>query len=147
MTDLAQYKVDLDTQRPNPNDATKVIRGDSPRTSFTKYNDVLDVLQGAIRHVGSVSPANPVPGMQWADPVTEPPTEYVRNSANTAWLLVSGPNDNRPNKQAKFLKTALPNPADWLNCTIVVTNAIGGSKLCMSDGANWNLVNTSTPVT
>lgn len=147
MTDLSIFKVDLDTERPNPNDPTKVIRGDSPRTAFTKHNDMLDVLQGALRYVGETSPPNPVAGMQWGDPVTEPPTEYVRNNANTAWLLVSGPLDNRPSKYGQYLVSTLPDPADWIYSTVVVTNAAGGAKLCMSNGVNWNLINTSTPVT
>lgn len=147
MTDFSLYHVDLDTERPNPNDPTKVIRGDSPRTSFTKYNDMLDALHGAVRYVGDSEPIDPVPAMQWAYTVTEPPTEYVRNAANTGWILVSSPVDTRPNKQTAYLLLDLPDPADWQFYTIVVTNATGGAKLCMSDGTNWNLVNTSTPVT
>lgn len=146
MTDLTLYEVDLDTERPNPSNPLATIRGDAPRTAFTKFNDALVALHGAIRHVSSVSPLNPVAGMQWADPVTEPPTEYVRNNANTAWILLSGPNVNRPSSPGKFLLSALPDPVDWEDSLIVVTDATGGPKLCMSDGSAWNLVNTTTLV-
>lgn len=146
MTDLSLYRVDLDTERPNPSDPTKVLRGDPPRTAFTKYNDMLTALHGVLRHVGNVSPANPVAGMQWADPVTEPPTEYVRNNANTAWILLSGPDVNRPTKQGVFALAELPDPTDWQYHSIVVSDAAGGPKLCVSTGSAWNLVNTTTLV-
>lgn len=146
MPDLSIFKVDLDAVRPNPSNPTQTLRGDAPRTAFGKLNDMLDVLHSSLRHVGPVSPPNPVAGMQWADPVTEPPTEYVRNNANTAWILVSGPTDNRPKKHAEYTLASLPNPATWLRHTIIVTNASGGPKMCMSNGTQWNLLNTNTQV-
>lgn len=87
MTDLSLYEVDLDTSRPNPYDNTKVLRGDSPRTAFTKYNDALLALNGAIRHVGSLAPSPTVPWMLWLDTGVVPPVERQRNADNTAWVI------------------------------------------------------------
>jgi hypothetical protein len=87
MTDFTIYEVDLDTQRPNPADNTKVLRGDPPRTAFSKYNDLLLALQGAVPHVGIEAPNPTVPFMKWFDTSVSPPVERYRNSANTAWLL------------------------------------------------------------
>lgn len=90
MTDLTLYEVDLDTQRPNPFNSTQVLKGDSPRTAFTKYNDALQALHGSIRHVGPLAPSPTVPYMQWTDTSTNPPTNRMRNAANTAWIISVG---------------------------------------------------------
>lgn len=89
MTDFTIYTVDLDTQRPNPADNTKVLRGDPPRTAFSKYNDLLLALQGAMPHVSNEAPNPTVPFMKWFDTSVNPPVERYRNSANTAWLLAN----------------------------------------------------------
>lgn len=87
MTDLSLYHVDLDTLRPNPNDPTKVLRGDAPRTAFTKHNDMLLALHQAVRHVGPIAPSPTTPWMLWLDTGTNPPVEKQRNAENTAWSL------------------------------------------------------------
>lgn len=88
MTDFTIYTVDLDTQRPNPADNTKVLRGDPPRTAFSKYNDLLLALQGAVPHVGNEAPSPTVPFMKWFDTSVSPPVDRYRNAENTAWLVV-----------------------------------------------------------
>lgn len=98
MTDLADFKVDLETARPNPFNNTQVLLGDSPRTAFTKYNDFLDVAHQVIRHVGPVAPSPTFPWMRWLDTGIDPPVERQRNAANTAWVITAGmitlPNGN-----------------------------------------------------
>lgn len=47
---------------------------------------------------------------------------------------------------AQYTLTTLPAASTNQYGLIVVTNATGGPKLCMSDGTNWNLVNTTTVV-
>lgn len=87
MVDFTIFEVDLDTQRPNPNDNTKVLRGDPPRTAFSKYNDLLLALQGSVKHIGNEAPDPMVPFMEWTDTSVSPPVERYRNADNTAWLL------------------------------------------------------------
>lgn len=98
MTDFSLYKVDLDTVRPNPNDNTKNLRGDAPRTAFTKYNDMLTVLAGSTINPSGDEPANPVPYMRWYNTSTNPPVEYVRNAANTAWTVLTYPSSDSVKK-------------------------------------------------
>lgn len=88
MVDFSLYVVDLDTERPNPFNNTQVLKGDSPRTAFTKYNDLLDALHGAVIHIGPLAPSVPAAYMLWLDTGTEPPTNKRRNSDNTAWVTV-----------------------------------------------------------
>lgn len=90
MTDFSVFAVDLDTARPNPNDNTQVLRGDAPRTAFTKYNDMLEAIHGVVRHIGPESPSPTSAWMQWLDTSVEPPVERERNGANTAWITRSG---------------------------------------------------------
>lgn len=85
MTDLVDFKVDLETARPNPFNNTQVLLGDSPRTAFTKYNDFLDVAHQVIRHVGPVAPSPTFAWMRWLDTSVDPPLERQRNAENTAW--------------------------------------------------------------
>lgn len=87
MTDFSNFEVDLDTQRPNPNDPTKVLRGDAPRTAFTKYNDLLVELNGVVRHIGPEAPSPTIAYMLWVDTSVHPAVERQRNSDNTAWGL------------------------------------------------------------
>ena len=88
MIDFTLYEVDLDTARPNPFDNTQVLHGDSPRTAFTKYNDLLGALHDVVVHIGPLAPASPSAHMMWLDTGTEPPINKRRNSENTAWLVV-----------------------------------------------------------
>lgn len=88
MIDFTLYQVDLDTARPNPFDNTQVLHGDSPRTAFTKYNDLLWALHDAVVHIGPLAPASPSAYMMWLDTGAEPPINKRRNSENTAWLVV-----------------------------------------------------------
>lgn len=91
MADLSLYQVDLDTLRPNPNDPTKVLRGDSPRTAFQKHNDLVTALTVAIRHASPLAPSPTAPYMVWLDTGSNPPVEYQRNAADTAWVLKTAP--------------------------------------------------------
>lgn len=86
MIDFGDYKVDLETARPNPANNTQVVRGDSPRTAFTKHNDMLDALHESIRHVGPLAPSPTAAWMQWLDTGIDPPVERQRNALNTAWV-------------------------------------------------------------
>lgn len=88
MADLTQYLVDLETQRPNPFDNTKVLRGDAPRTAFTKINDLIMALVGVVNHFGPEAPSPTYPFMRWNDTRFDPPKEMYRNAENTAWLEV-----------------------------------------------------------
>lgn len=85
MIDVALYTVDLDTPRPNPFDNTQVLKGDSPRMAFTKYNDLLSALHEAVVHIGPLAPSPPVAFMAWLDTGSEPPVPMRRNANNTAW--------------------------------------------------------------
>lgn len=87
MTDFTEFEVDLDTERPNPNDNTKVLRGDAPRTAFTKYNDMLAAVHQVVRHIGPLAPSPTAPWMQWLDTSYDPPIERQRNEENTAWTV------------------------------------------------------------
>lgn len=89
MTDFTEFEVDLDTERPNPNDNTKVLRGDAPRTAFTKYNDMLAAVHQVVRHIGPLAPSPTVPWMLWVDTNYDPPIERERNGENTAWILAA----------------------------------------------------------
>ena len=90
MTDLVDYKVDLETARPNPLNNSQVIRGDSPRTAFTKHNDMIDALHQLVRHIGPLAPSPTSPWMLWLDTSMSPPVARQRNQANTAWDLATG---------------------------------------------------------
>lgn len=85
MTDFSNFEVDLDTQRPNPNNVTQVLRGDAPRTAFTKYNDLLVELNGVVRHIGPEAPSPTIAYMLWVDTSVYPAVERQRNEDNTAW--------------------------------------------------------------
>jgi hypothetical protein len=89
MIDFGDYKVDLDTARPNPTNNTQVVRGDSPRTAFSKYNDMLDAVHQVTRHVGPLAPSPTSPWMQWLDTSIDPHVERQRNSIDTAWVLAT----------------------------------------------------------
>lgn len=91
MTDLADFKVDLETARPNPFNNTQVLLGDSPRTAFTKYNDMIDALHALVNHVGPLAPSPTVAWMTWLDTSVSPPTHKQRNYNNTAWVPSSDP--------------------------------------------------------
>lgn len=87
MDALELLKVDLDTLHPNPNDPTKNRRGESPRTAFTKYNELIEALIQRIEYIGPQAPTNPYPHQKWFDTSTNPPTQKRRNEANTGWLV------------------------------------------------------------
>lgn len=90
MTDLVDFKVDLETPRPNPFNNTQVLLGDSPRTAFTKHNDMIDALHQLVRHIGPLAPSPTSPWMLWLDTSMNPPVARQRNQANTAWDLATG---------------------------------------------------------
>lgn len=89
MPDYSLYKVDLDTVRPNPNDNTKTLRGDAPRTAFTKYNDLLTALKGSTTFVGNEEPSDPVAYMEWLDTSVNPPVKRIRYGNNSGWYVPS----------------------------------------------------------
>lgn len=91
MADLADFKVDLETARPNPFNNTQVLLGDSPRTAFTKHNDMIDALHALVNHVGPTAPSPSVAWMTWLDTSTSPPVNKRRNVDNTAWLPGNDP--------------------------------------------------------
>lgn len=91
MTDLVDFKVDLETARPNPFNNTQVLLGDSPRTAFTKHNDMIDALHALVNHVGPTAPSPTVAWMTWLDTSTSPPVNKRRNVDNTAWLPGNDP--------------------------------------------------------
>ncbi|WP_336918681.1 hypothetical protein [Vibrio cholerae] len=84
MPDLSLYKVDLDTPQPNGR------KGESPRSAFTKYNDLIDELEGGATGnvISSTEPAEKFARMQWVDTSVTPPLIKRRNSANTAWVTI-----------------------------------------------------------
>jgi len=45
-----------------------------------------------------------------------------------------------------YTLTTLPSAALNPNTLIIVSNATGGAKVCMSNGTNWLILNTTTPV-
>ncbi len=84
MPDLSLYKVDLDTPQPNGR------KGESPRSAFTKYNDLIDELEGGATGnvISSTEPAEKFARMQWVDTSVTPPLIKRRNSANSAWVTI-----------------------------------------------------------
>ncbi|EOX4280325.1 hypothetical protein ACPF34_003419 [Vibrio cholerae] len=84
MPDLSLYKVDLDTPQPNGR------MGESPRSAFTKYNDLVKALEGGITGsvISSTEPAEKFARMQWVDTSVNPPLIKRRNSANSAWVTI-----------------------------------------------------------
>ncbi|RBM25621.1 hypothetical protein [Vibrio tarriae] len=84
MPDLSLYKVDLDTPQPNGR------KGESPRSAFTKYNDLIDELEGGATGnvISSTEPAEKFARMQWVDTSVNPPLIKRRNSANSAWVTI-----------------------------------------------------------
>jgi hypothetical protein len=51
-----------------------------------------------------------------------------------------------PSRLAPYTLSTLPTASGWTNFLIIVTNATGGPKVCYSNGANWLILNTTTPV-
>lgn len=84
MTDLSLYKVDLDTPQPNGR------KGESPRSAFTKYNDLVTQLEGGVvgNFISNTAPTETYALMEWIDTSTSPATIKRRNSLNTAWVTI-----------------------------------------------------------
>ncbi|MBY3671854.1 hypothetical protein HKH62_04635 [Vibrio cholerae] len=84
MPDLSIYKVNLDTPQPNGR------KGESPRSAFTKYNDLVTQLEGGVvgNFISSTAPAQTYALMEWIDTSTSPATVKRRNSLNTAWVTI-----------------------------------------------------------
>lgn len=84
MTDLSLYKVDLDTPQPNGR------KGESPRSAFTKYNDLVTQLEGGAvgQFISNTAPTQTYARMEWIDTSTSPATVKRRNSLNTAWITI-----------------------------------------------------------
>jgi hypothetical protein len=51
-----------------------------------------------------------------------------------------------PSRLAPYTLSTLPTASGWTNFLIIVTNATGGPKVCYSNGTNWLILNTTTPV-
>lgn len=85
MQNLTPYKVDLDTPQPGGR------QGESPDVAFLKYNEVLDLLMGAVDYVGGQAPPNPYPYMSWIDSSTNPAVLKKRNPMNTGWVTIGDP--------------------------------------------------------
>lgn len=64
----------------------------------------------------------------------------------TALNPVSEGQFSTPVTPGVFTLATLPVAADYLHALIVVSDATGGPKLCMSDGSDWVLVNTNVVV-
>ena len=88
MVDFSQYEIDLDTERPNPNNPTVTRKGESPRTAFTKFNHLLGELNGVVNHVGPIEPSEIVAYMSWVDTSVVPAMVKRRNADNSAWVNV-----------------------------------------------------------
>ncbi|MBJ6952879.1 hypothetical protein [Vibrio cholerae] len=84
MPDLSIYKVNLDTPQPDGR------KGESPRAAFTKYNDLIDGLEGGATGnvISSTEPAEKFARMQWVDTSVTPPLIKRRNSENNAWVTI-----------------------------------------------------------
>lgn len=83
-TDLSLYEVDLTTSQPNGRS------GESPRSAFTKYNDLVSELetweQGA--YLGSTEPSSPYAYQQWIDTSSDPVLIKRRDSSNSSWVTI-----------------------------------------------------------
>jgi len=53
---------------------------------------------------------------------------------------------NMPGRPAQYTLTTLPSATAYSGYEIDVTNATGGPKRCRSNGTNWLILNTTTPV-
>lgn len=84
MTDLSLYKVDLNTPQPYGR------MGESPRSAFTKYNDLVTQLEGGAvgQFISNTAPTQTYALMEWIDTSTSPATIKRRNSLNTAWVSI-----------------------------------------------------------
>lgn len=73
--------------------------------------------------------------------------QLTRESAGRLRVLApNGANFNGPLAPGAYLLSTLPSAAAFTGYLINVTDATGGAKICVSDGSNWNLLNTTTPV-
>lgn len=45
-----------------------------------------------------------------------------------------------------YMLATLPSAASYTYSMIIVSDATGGAKLCISDGTNWNVISTGSPV-
>lgn len=79
--------------------------------------------------------------------ITSPSNQYTGDVINVSSVLNSRAwTFFGPTKFGEYTLATLPSAATNTGYYITVTDATGGAKLCRSDGTNWNLVNTSTPV-
>jgi len=91
MANLSTYKVDLNTNRPNPNNPLEVRKGDAPKTAFTKYNNLVDMLGSVIDGSTVISKTAPTPTvayMSWIDTSANPALLKRRNEENKAWVTI-----------------------------------------------------------
>ena len=51
-----------------------------------------------------------------------------------------------PMRWGQYTLSTLPSAAAYSGCNIDVVNATGGPKTCRSNGTNWHILNTTTPV-
>lgn len=66
---------------------------------------------------------------------------YIPGAVNATRAFLNG-----PVRFGQFVLAALPSAAAFAQYMITVTDATGGPKLCVSDGANWKIINTTTTV-
>lgn len=86
MVNFLDYALDLDTERPNPDNPLEVRKGESPRTAFTKLNHMLAALNTTVTQVSPNEPENPVAYQEWIDTGSNPVMIKRRNAVNSAWV-------------------------------------------------------------
>jgi len=91
MANVSIYKVDLDTNRPNPNNPLEVRKGDAPRSAFTKINSAIDFFGDRIDGATIFSNTAPNPAvayMSWIDTSVNPALLKRRRADNKAWVTI-----------------------------------------------------------
>lgn len=76
----------------------------------------------------------PADAPQWARQLADDITRDLRGPGGSGR---GGGAKGFPVAMAGFKKADLPDPARWLDCWIVVTDATGGRVPAYSDGQNW----------
>jgi len=91
MANVSMYKVDLNTNRPNPNNPLEVRKGDAPKTAFEKVNAFVDYVGERIDGAtifSNTAPSPTVAYMTWVDTSANPALLKRRRADNKTWVTI-----------------------------------------------------------